>query len=515
MNSNKIIYNTLIVYIQLIISTFISLFSIRFVLQALGEEDYGIYMLVAGTVSMLNVLSSTMSNTSMRFMSHSLGKNELLISLKTFNSTLFIHYCLAFIVIFILEIGGWIMFKYFLNIPEIKLLDARIVYQIMIITTIVTIVSIPYDAIINSHENLFFLSFVTIIQNIVQLCVALALVFYNTICSKLILYSFSLMIIQVILRFIKYYYAKRKYTECKINFKKYIEKRKLKEILSFTGWDFIRSLSSLCSTQLRGILINMFFGVRLNAAEGISKRINTQLNLVSTSITQAITPQMNKSEGGGDRQRMIDLMLAGVKFTTFMYCLLAIPLLLEIPYILNIWLKTVPEFTALFCQMCILILMLNKFTWQITNAIRAVGQIRDIQIVGSIISFAGIVIGYFIYKNGAGPLAIYLIELFLGIIYTIINLYYGKKILNLNLFRYFKRATLPVVLPLFFSLGIVLIIHCTLNQGLLRTILVFILYIIFDFIFFWFLGMNNTEHQKVVVLIKKTISSVNIANVMH
>lgn len=499
--TNKIIYNTGVVYAQLIISTVISLLSVRFVLQALGEEDYGVYMLVAGVVALLDVLSSCMSNTSMRFMSYSLGKNDIETSLKTFNTTLFIHYCLAFLVVIVLEVGGWIMFEWFLNIPAERLFSAKVVFQFMVVTALVTIVSVPFDAIINSHENLLFLSIVSIGISLSTLGIALLLFIYKG--DRLIFYGFLMMLVQIAARIVKQVYTRKKYPESRVNFRKYRDKDVSKSILSFTGWEFLRSFAGICATQIRGVIINMFFGVRLNAAEGIGKRFNAQLNLVSTGITRAVTPQMVKSEGGGDRSRLIQLTYTGVKFTTFMYCLLAVPLMLEIQYILEIWLKDVPQYTAVFCIMCMVLLLIDKFTWQIGNAIRAVGRIRGIQIVESCIAVLGITIGYFVLKAGAEPIGIYLVELPLCLITIAIRLYFGKKIVGIRPSEFAKKSTLPVLISIIAGLVVALPLEFLLEGGLLRFCVVFASFMILDASVFWLFGMSVSERQRVLGLITK------------
>ncbi len=492
--TNRIIFNTGVVYAQLIISTFISLFSIRFVLQALGEEDYGVYMLVAGVIALLDVLSSSMSHTSMRYIAHSLGKNDLETSLKTFNTTLFIHYCLAFLLVIVLEVGGWIMFEWFLNIPEAKIASAKIVYQFMVVTALVTVVSVPFDAVINSHENQLFLAVVNIAQSLCVIGIALLMLVYEG--DRLILYGFLMMILQIIIRIIKQVYTRRKYPECRVNLRQFCDKELSKSILSFTGWDFLNVVAGLCSTQIRGILINMFFGVKLNAAEGVGKKLNSKLNQLSTGITRAITPQMNKSEGGGDRQRLISLTYSGVKFTTFMYCLLAIPLLCEMQYVLDVWLKDVPAYTALFCQMCILIQIFSKFTWQIGNAVRAVGRIKEMQITQSVLALSGVIIGYFVFKAGAGPISIYLIELTVCIIGMGVNLYFGKKVVDISPVEFIKKATLPVVIPILVSLAAVLPFRLLMNESFLRFVLVFGVFIMLNALLFWFFGMNKSEKER-------------------
>lgn len=501
--TNRIIYNTGVVYAQMVISAVVSLLSVRYVLQALGEEDYGVYMLVAGVIALLDILSSSMAHTSMRYMAHSLGKNDLDTSLKTFNTTLFIHYCLAAILVVVLEVGGWIMFEWFVNIPEGKLFSAKVVYQFMVVTSLVTVVSVPFDAVINSHENLLFLAVIGIAESIVGIGIALLLFIYDD--DRLILYGLLMMILKIVVRIVKQVYTRTKYPECRVNFRKHRDKELMKSILSFTGWDFLNVAASMCTTQIRGILINMFFGVKLNAAEGVGKKVNSKLNQLSTGISRAITPQMNKSEGGGDRNRLIQLTFSGVKFTTFMYCLLGVPLMCEMQYVLDVWLKDVPAYTAIFCQLCILLQIISKFTWQIGNAVRAVGRIKEMQIIASVLAFMGVIIGYFVFKSGAGPVSIYLIEIFIALIGMGTNLYFGKKIVNIMPKDFICKATLPVIIPIVISLIIVLPIHYLLNEGFLRFALVFSLFIVSNFLIFWFYSMSKSERKRLTGLVVNKI----------
>lgn len=501
--TNRIIFNTGVVYVQMVISAVVSLLSVRYVLQALGEEDYGVYMLVGGVIALLDVLSASMSHTSMRYMAHSLGKKDLDTSLKTFNTTLFIHYCLALLLVVVLEVGGWIIFKWFLNIPEGKVFAAKVVYQFMVVSALVTVVSVPFDAVINSHENLLFLAIVGIADSIASIGIALLLFIYDG--DRLILYGFLMMMLKIITRIIKQVYTRRRYPECRVDFRKHRDKDLMKSILSFTGWDFLNVLASLCSTQIRGILINMFFGVKLNAAEGVGKKLNSKLNQLSTGITRAITPQMNKSEGGGDRNRLIYLTFSGVKFTTFMYCLLAVPLMCEMQFVLDIWLKDVPDFTVIFCQLCILIQMISKFTWQIGNAVRAVGRIKEMQIVSSVLALSGVVVGYFVFKAGAGPVSIYIIEILIVSLGTGVTLYFGKKIVNIRPIEFIRKATLPVLVPIFISFALVAPLHYYLPEGWLRLLLVFVIFIVSDALAFWLFSMSKSEKERLSGIIIRRI----------
>jgi len=214
--SHKIIFNTGILYAKLLIAMVLGLVSVRIILGALGETNYGIYSLVAGLVGMLGMLQGAMSSASMRFMAHSLGSNDEQLILRTFNTTLFLHFIIGIAVVIVIELGGVFLFDYLLNIPAEEVFDGKVVFHFMVLTTFITIIAVTYDVVINSHENLFFLSVVDIFGAILKLCVAIYLTYSHF--NLLIIYGFLFMLIQIIKRIIKQQYSVRHYKECKIDF---------------------------------------------------------------------------------------------------------------------------------------------------------------------------------------------------------------------------------------------------------------------------------------------------------
>lgn len=504
--ANKIVFNTGVLYIRLIIGLFIGLFTTRMVIGSLGETNYGVYMLVAGVVSMLGILNSNMSNTSMRFMAHSLGSGDKEKILKTFNTTLFLHFIIAVIVVVLMEIGGWLLFKYLLNIPEGKVFDAKIIFHFMVLTTFITVISVPYDALINAHENLLALSIVDLLGSLLSLAVAIYLTYSN--CNLLILYGFLMFLVQLLLRIIKQWYSKVKYEECKIRFRSYVDRSLVKSILSFTGWNLIGSITSIAGVQVRSIVINMFFGVKLNAAEGLAKTVSTQVNMVSVSLTRAINPQLMKSEGAGDRDRLIRITSTGSKYSAFLFALFGIPVLIEAPYLFALWLEKVPEFTVIFFQLLLVGQLMEKFTFQIGNAIRAVGKIRNFQIVESVLPILTIPVSYYLFKVGYGPTWIYIVGLMAIFLTAGVRLYFGKYIVGINVMEYIKTGIIPALVPLLISASLTITLKNIIGEGLLQLILVGISYMSFFIAFFWFLGVKQAEKTMIRSMLKSLFSRV-------
>ena len=451
-------------------------------------------MLVAGIVGMLGILNSNMANTSMRFMAHSLGSGDKEITLKTFNTTLFLHFVIGAIVVFLMEIGGWLMFKYLLNIPPEKMFDAKVVFHFMVITTFISVISVPYDAVMNSHEDIIALSLANIFGYILKLGVAIYLTFSHA--NLLILYGFLMLVVQLLLRIIKQFYCRARYDECKIRFRSFIDKKLMRSILSFTGWNLLNSVSELVLLQLKGVFLNAYYGVSINAAEGVARQATTQVNMVSISMTQAINPQVMKSEGGGDRQRMLYLTGLGTKFSAFLFTLIAIPLFFEAPYLLNLWLKSVPNYTIIFFQIILIASAFEKFTFEITTAIRAVGNIKNFQIIETGILMLNIPIYYFVLKMGYPPYTVFITSILVSLIGAYVRLYFGKKIAGMNISIFFKESVFPVMFSIVLSCLIALAPKMLLPESLIRFFLTLLLTTSTMVYTFWNWGLNNSEKTK-------------------
>lgn len=505
-NSNKVILNTAVTYVALLIKLVIGVFTVRLVLQALGEEDYGVYVIVGGIVALLDILNSNMSNTSMRYLAFSLGSKETDDIVVTFNSTLAIHYFIGLLSVLVLEIGGWIMLEYVVNVPPEKMVDARIIYQFMVITTFISIIAVPYDAIINAHEKIWILSLFDVLIGCLSLGIALFLLVYPG--DRLIMYGLCLLLLQVFIRVLKVTFAKKHFPECRKFKKESIKKERIKGILSFTGWNLFGSIAALGAGQLRSIIINFFFGVRLNAAEGVARHVNKPLNMMVTSMTRAINPQIMKSEGGEDHKRMMFIVEIGAKYSSFLFALFGIPILLEAPFLFKIWLKDVPEYAVIFCQMTIICALFEKFTFQITQAISAVGNIKEFQVVGAFANLIYLPIAFFMFKAGFPPVTIYYLFFLSIILNSIIRLYYGNKIAGIIPIEFLRSSVFPVLVPLVVAFVLAFGLRWVMHQGFLRLVLVTIFFCVGFILLFWYIGMNGNERKRWLGLLKQIVDKV-------
>jgi O-antigen/teichoic acid export membrane protein len=493
--SAKVVLNTGVVYLKLLLGIVFGLFTTRLVLEALGETDYGLFILVGGVIGMLAILNNSMSNASMRFMAHSLGSDDPEKIKLTFNTTLHLHIMIGLLLIVIMELGGYLMFEYIINIPEGRYFSAQMVFHAMVLTTFVTIISVPYDAVINAHENLLFLSVVDVLGYALKLGLAIYL-FYSPY-DLLITYAVILFVIQIVQRLLKQWYSRVKYAECKIDFKNYKNKALRKEILNFSWWNLFGSIASMSVTQVRSLILNVFFGVEINAAEGVSKTASNQLNTVSASMTRALNPQLVKSEGSGDRQRMLKLTELATKFSGFLFALFAIPAIIEMPFLLNLWLKNVPDYAIAFSRLLLVGLLFEKFTFEITNAVRANGNIKALTIMESVIALLTIPTAIVVFKLGYPPYSIFIIYIISTLLAAINRFYFARKILNMNVKLFFSNAIFPLFIPLGAVITMNIIVNLTLDSILIQTISSFVLTPALFLLLFWKLSIPKEEKIKI------------------
>ncbi len=489
--ADRVIFNTAVSYLVLLFKMAVGIFSVRFVLIALGETNYGIYIAVAGVIALLDMLGSSMTNTSMRYLAYSLGGGKEEEIKDTFRTTLYVHYIIGLVTVLIMEIFGIFFIEYIMDIPPEKLNDARIIFQMMIVSTFISIIAVPYDAVMNAHEHIWALSLFDALNAALALAMAIFLMYSPG--NRLLIYGAYQLGILILMRVLKVYYSKRNFMECRDVTFKNKNKKLVKELFSFTGWTFFGNLSAALKTHVRGIVINVFFGVRLNAAEGVSRQVNNYVNMVAVSMTKAINPQMNKSEGSGDRERMKRVLMVASKYSTFLFALVSIPLMIETPYIFNLWLKEVPEYAIVFCQISLLTMLLAKFTGQIGHAIYAVGNIKLFQGLEVLISFLILLFTYIVFKMGYSPISAYWVELIGVLIITLERFWLGKKIIGLNLMEYTKKTIFPSMIPIILSGGVALYITTILPQCFIRLVITSLLYFALFTILFFIIGVNKEE----------------------
>lgn len=443
--ANKVIKNTGFLYAKMGITMFISLYTTRLVLNALGGADYGVFNVVGGAIAMMGFLHAAMAGATQRFMSFYEGKGEGEKQKQIFNVSIVLHFLIAIALIIVFLIVGYFFFNGVLNIDPDRLYAAKVVYCSLIVSTIFTVTSVPYEAVLNAHENMLYYSIVGVIESILKLVVAFIIVYYGG--DKLVLYGVLMACIPLIVLTIMRVYCHKKYEECVILPKKYYSVILMKEMSSFAGWSFLGTASSMFSQHGMAIVLNNFFGSKLNAAMGIAGQLNGQLMAFSNNMMKAVNPVIVKREGEGNRTKMLDTSMISAKFAYLLLAFFAIPFIIETPYILKLWLNKVPEWTILFVRLQLLRSLIEQLFIMIDRAIAAQGEINKYMKVKSVVNLLPILLTYLFFSWGYPPYYVYVVWIVCwGVLGGGVTLYFANKNCNLNYKEYFINVIRPTFL---------------------------------------------------------------------
>lgn len=448
-SSNKrIAKNTLMLYIRMFISMAISLFTSRIILRELGVSDYGVYNVVGGVVALISFLNASMSGATTRFLTYEQENKDKTILRKTFGSSLIIHLALALVIVVILEtVGLWFLCKY-IDIPSSSWSQALWVYQFSIASTFFSIIKVPYNAAIIAHEKMSIYAYIEILGSVFNLGIALLLIIIAN--NKLILYSALQSSTILIITLFYILFCIRNFPECS---KRIIIDRKLfRPMFSFFGWDLYGNLSTIARGQGVNILMNMFFGVSANTAYGISNQIQSAVGSFSANIVTAVKPQIIKSYAANEYQRMITLIYSSSKLIYVLLLLISLPLLLEMFFVLELWLGEVPQYTVWFARLTVAFLFLAAMSTILVTGVHATGDIRRPSFINGSIYLSVVPISYLAYKLGFSiylPLMINVVFVFIGCLVNLITL--KKFVVLISIKTYLIHVIFPCLFASFIS----------------------------------------------------------------
>ena len=377
----------------------VTLYTSRVVLATLGVEDFGIYGVVGGVVAMLSFLNSSMSTATSRFLTFALGEGNKEKFQKTFSSAVTVHIIIALIILFLAETVGLWFLENKLVIPEARMSAARWVYQLSILSALIAIIQVPYNATIISHERMDVFAYVEILNVCSKLGIVYLLVIGNF--DKLILYATLILCVSAFIFLIYMTYCLMKFSECKYQFE--WDKKYIYPMLSFSGWDLYGNLSVTARTQGVNILLNLFFGAVMNAANTIAVQVQGAVMVFANNIVMAVRPQIVKSYAAQNYQYTIKLVLSTAKYIYLLLLLLSLPLILEMNFVLNLWLKNVPPHAVSFCQLTLLFNFFATMSLIIVSAIHATGNTKRPSLINGTLYLAVIPVTYVIFKYGGIP----------------------------------------------------------------------------------------------------------------
>lgn len=449
--ANRIIKNSIYLFIKMCVTMFVSLYTTRIVLQSLGASDFGVFNIIGGSIAMLGFLNSTLAYATQRFMTYAKGEGNLEKQSKIFNISLLLHMLIAIVTMLIQIALMYPLFNGILNIASGRELAAKVVYISLIISTGVHIINATYDAVMNAHENMRFYSIIGIIDAILKLLVAFACL--HTCYDKLILYGILMSMVPIIIFLITSVYCHKRYIECVISLKTYWDVAIVKDITTFSIWNFFTAVSSLFSVQGVGLIMNHFYGSALNAAQGIAVQLNGYLSAFAANMLKAINPVIVKNAGANDLTSMNHITILSCKYATYLIILFAIPCILEINFLLKFWLGNVPVWTALFCILQIIQALILQMSGPVATAVYGQGSIKYFSILKTTMNLLPLLVTYIAFRFNAAPYWIYIPMIILYAVGgNIIILYFASKNCSLSYKEYLRGVILPVFIVILFML---------------------------------------------------------------
>lgn len=501
-SSKRVIKNTMFMYTRTLIIMLISLYTSRVVLQNLGITDYGTYSVVAGFVTMFSIISSTLTSSTQRFINFELGKNGDQNLQRVFSSSLLIHYILASIVLVLLEtIGLWFL-NYHLNIPSDRMYAANIVFQVSVLTFVTNIISIPYNALIIAFEKMHIIAYVGIVEAIFKILIAFSITLVSA--DKLILFSILMFCASIIVRIIYQIYCRKTVKE--LRFKATLDKAQLKTMFNFAGWNFIGSASGVLKDQGISIVLNLIYGVTINASRGVVVQVETFVNQFVSSFTASFNPQIVKSYASQDFDYMYKLVFNGSRFTFFLMLIVAFPIILNAELLLGLWLVKVPPYALVFTQLSLIYSLILSISYPLITLNMATGRIKIYQLIVGGAHFLNFPISYCFLKLGFEPYVVYIVAIILNVVCLTLRLIILKKNIGLPILKFGKEVLINIGLVLIFAVPIPLLLKYLLNAGLFNNIIIFSITFISSVSAVVLMGLDRSERTFMLNIVKAKLN---------
>ena len=501
--NKRIAKNTMLLYGRMGLMMIISFFTARITLEALGVENYGINNVVGGLVSMFSLISSSLTSSTSRFMTFGLGAGDKQRLNRIFITSSNIHTILAVIVVIAIEtVGVW-----FLNnelvIPPDRLTAAHWVLQCSTITFAVGLLSVPYNAAIVAHERMDIYAYFSIFDAIARLVIVFSIKYYGG--DKLILLAIISLIPTLTKQFYYWYYCKKHFKEC--TYHAIWDKHIFKEMFGFAGWNFFGSTAFMLNTQGVNMLINMFYGVTLNAARGICFQIESIVNQFAGNFSVAINPQITKSYAAKDYDYTYTLIKRGAIYSYCLMLIIVAPIIMEIDSILKIWLINVPDHTANFTRLGLFNNLVMTLGNSLYTAIIASGKIKKYQIIITIAGAWVFPLTYIAFRLGMPAESTYIIYFAVYFILIILRAYLAIEIINLNIWQYIKDVVLKTLHITIIAFIPIFAITYFFEENILRTIIAGPIITIYTAVIAYLIGLDKEEknfvNRKIKALLKK------------
>ena len=501
-DNKRIAKNTVFLYVRMLIVLALSLYTTRVVLNVLGIVDYGIYNVVCGFVSMFAFLNNSLANGTQRFYNFKLGKNKRDEVSLVFSSSMLIQIVLAIILLLLLESFGFWYTNNKMIIPAERITAALWVFHCAVASLILVVLQVPYSAAILAFEKMDYYALVSIIDAILKLSIVIVLPFIDA--DHLVIYGILTLFISLITYCFYAVYCRLKFKEETTMLWRKKEKTLLREMTSFSGWNVFGTFAYMIKDQGLNVLLNSFFGPVVNAARGIAMQINSALQGFSTNIVAAIRPQLVQSYSAGNITRVENMMFSMSRLIFVMLYILSLPIMIELPYILKLWLSgNIPDYTIVFSDLIIINMIITSMNTPLSQVVHATGKMKYYQIGTSLTICTILPISYIFLKLGYSPVSTFVISIVTSIINQVICLFLLRRIFPFSIKTYVKDVVFPCSLLILLTPIIPLSVHYLLPDGFIRLVSVVLVGILSTALLSYFVVLTITEKQLVFNYIDK------------
>ena len=496
-NNKRIAKNTLSMYIRMLFLMFISFYTSRILLQTLGIEDFGIYNIVGGIVVLFTFVNGAMTTGTQRHLSYELGRSDGNVS-RIFSACMYIHIILALIIVLLAEtIGLWFL-NTKLNFPLNRLVAVNWIYQLSILSCVIQIVRVPYNALIIAYEEMSFYAYLGIVEGLMKLGIIYLLFLASY--DRLIFYA--ILMVNAIVSFAFYAYCKKKMTE--ILFVSVKDRLLYKSLLTFSGWTIFGSLANIARSQGLNIIINIFYGVTLNAAIGIANQVNAGISQFVTGFQQAFNPQLTKAAAQGDRDYQMRLINMTAKYSYMILLFFAVPVLINLDTILVWWLGEYPPYSIELCFWIVVATLIDSLSGPLWVTIFAYGKIKNYQIVVSIVLLLILPISYTCGYIGVKPQVAFACMALLNVVAVIVRLFFMRCQINFSISSFFVNTILPVLtVTIIIIVSTYLCYLLPLPQNNWATYIITSIVCIIEIVSILYIGISTTERHQIVSFFKK------------
>lgn len=495
-DNKRIAKNTIMLYIRMLFGMLVSLYISRVVINALGVEDYGIQNVVGGFVSMFSLISGALSSAVSRFLTIELGKGDFERLKKFFSTSVMIHIVLAIIVFVLSEtIGVWFVNNKMV-IPEERMYAANWVFQASLLSFIFGLLSVPYNALIVAHERMSAFANIGILEIVLKLVIVLFIAYTPFVFDKLIVYSLLLMGLGIIMRFIYVSYCYYHFDESRVQWRIY--KKCWYEMGTFAGWNFIGCTAGLLKGQGVNILINLFLGPVVNAAQGIANSVNGAISGFSGNFMVALNPQITKSYANDEREYTLSLVERGSRFSFFIMFIFALPIFLEADFVLAIWLKQYPEHTVNFVRLILVLSLCDIISNTLITLQNATGKIRNYQLAVGLTLLMNFPLSYICLKLGCPPESVLVVAIFVSICCFILRLLFLRHSVKLSMRNFLYGVCLRILVVVVVSSILPIIVHSYMDYGWLRLVVVVVTSVLSSSVMILLWGCTISERNFIV-----------------